>query len=242
MKNIMHKLDLEQVMQEGMVDQYVNNQLTGDDLQAFETLLLDCSELQDEVETALMMKQGMNALDTVAAEKTERASWWQRLFSPRWAPAISGGFAAITALSLGLVISSQDKIRSLQNEIAQSKAPVTEISSITLPTVRSASVGRFEPMGILDRNQGQGMLLLSLELSFPDKEAYDVEIVSWPEQTVVERLTSVEPNELDNLVVALHAADLNSGDYVARVVYDSEHNEQLVGTYAFSVEEGSDSN
>ncbi len=242
-----NKMTIEQLIRQGLVERYVRGELAGQDQQDFEEFLLDSRELQDEVYSALVLKQGLEKLGPAVTRpdiQDNKPGWWQRLLpgsratasGPSWVAA--GAFAAVSVLTLGLLFSSNQTINRLQGELGELQMPQS-VSSVVLPMVRSGFGGDYEPMGTLQRTADGGWMVLNLELSFPEHGEYDVEILTLPQEQSALWINDLEPDHRDNLVFALHTSKVQAGDYLARVVYhDGEDREQLIATYAFSVMEG----
>ncbi len=228
------------------VDCYVRDKLPAAAKESFELYLLTETQLQDDVETVLVTKLGLRAIGQQrAVNGIERdgtggkaPSFLHRLLNLRPAPAFASAAAMALVLTAGIFMLTENGINKSDLVLAQIEAPAGIYSTVTLPNVRAGTAGDFQPLAILDQNAKGGWMLMELELSYPEYQNYNVEILNWPEQTSVVALSSLQPDKQDNLVFALHASELPTGDYVARVVYDGGNNEELIANYAFSVEAG----
>jgi len=231
-------LDFRKIHREGWVDRYILGQLDEHQQRAFEEFMLDDTDIQDEVHTALSMRTGLRHAGRKSLEaefNDPGAGWLSRLLPGRSAPVAAAAFATVAMVSLALLVSSNYQISQLRSELHNFQAPQALVSSVTLPQVRSGTDAEFEPLGVLQSQANGGWLVLNLELSFPERKAYDVEIISWPDQQSILTVNRVKPDPFDNLVFALHASELPVGDYLARVVYDEAQQNKLVASYAFSV-------
>jgi len=231
-------LDFRKIHREGWVDRYILGQLDEHQQRAFEEFMLDDTDIQNEVHTALAMRTGIRhaGRNSLEAEFNDSgASWLSQLLPGRSAAVAATAFAAVAMVALALLVTSNYQLSQLRSELNGYQAPQALVSSVTLPLVRSGLTDEFEPLGVLQTQANGGWLVLNLELSFPEQAAYDVEILSWPEQQAMLTVNQVKPDPADNLVFALHASELPVGDYLARVVYDEAQQDKLVASYAFSV-------
>ncbi len=229
------------------VDCYVRDKLPEASRESFELHLLSEQQLQDDVETVLVVKLGLQAIGhkgvVTAIEKDgtgdkDKKSWFfQRWFNFRPAPAFASAAAMALVLTAGIFMFTDNGVRK-DDLLAQISAPEGIYASVTLPNVRAGTNGDFQPLAILKQDTKGGWMLMELELSYPEHQNYNVEILSWPEQTNVVSLNSLQPDAQDNLTFALHASELPTGDYLARVVYDGTNSQELIANYAFSVEAG----
>ncbi|MBE9549965.1 MAG: hypothetical protein IMF09_11215 [Proteobacteria bacterium] len=225
------------------VDAYVRGKLETARKNSFELFLLSNPQLQDEVETALIARVGLielgkqQVLSGIESDGTgsKQPSFLQRLFSGiQPVPAFATAAILVITITVGSVMFKDNDSPLL----AQLQAPAGQLQTVTLPNVRAGLTGSFQPLAVLDKNANGGWMMMELELSFPEFERYNIEIISWSDKSRLVALSSLRPDAKDNLVFALHASELPTGDYVARVVYDNGTKEELIANYAFSVEAG----
>ena len=239
-----HEYSLDRAYED--VDSYVRDKLSATERESFELHLLSEQQLQDDVETVLVTKLGLQAIGQQQAlngiEKDgtggKEKSFLHRLLDIRPAPAFASAAAMALVLTAGIFMFTENGVKKSDLLLAQIDAPAGIYSSVTLPNVRAGATGNFQPLAILNQNTKGGWMLLELELSYPEHQSYNVEILNWPEQTSVVSLSSLQADEQDNLVFALHASELATGDYIARVVYDGGNNQEIIANYAFRVEAG----
>ncbi len=236
-----NEYSLEQAHQD--VDCYVRDKLPEASRKNFELHLLTQTQLQDDVETVLATKLGLQAIGqrrVVNGIERDGTGGREPSFLQRWLnirPVATFASAMVLVLTAGIFMFSDTGIRK-DDLLAQVNAPAGTYETVSLPNVRAGTAGEFQPLAILNQNAKGGWMLMELELSYPEYQSYNVEILSWPDQASVVTLNSLQPDTQDNLVFALHASELPAGDYVARVVYDGTNNMELIANYAFRVEAG----
>ena len=253
MNNYADNYSLQQAIAD--VDAYVTGKLQAAHQNSFEMYLLEYPQLQEEVETALIARTGLQTLgksQVLAANAgTELAgieSDGTGQKAPSFLQRLLGGLKPIPAFATAAILVLTITVGSVMFKaesnpvLAQLIPPGGNYQTVVLPNVRAGMLGNFQPLAVLDQNAEGGWMMLELELSFPEFTSYNVQIISWPGQSQQVALSSLRPDAKDNLSFALHASELPVGDYVARVVYDNGSREEVVANYAFSVEAGKGSN
>ncbi len=243
MKAIVYNNEYSLEMALADVDAYVRGKLESSKHNSFELFLLNHPQLQDEVETALVARVGLMALgkqQVLSGIESDGTGSKQPSFIQRWFGNIQPipAFATAAILVLTITVGSVMFKPEASPLLAQLQTPSGQYQTVTLPNVRAGLSGDFQPLAILDKNSSGGWMMLELELSYPEFDRYNIEIISWSDKNQLVALNSLQPDAKDNLVFALHTSELPIGDYVARVVYDSGTKVELIANYAFSVEAG----
>lgn len=224
-------LNLKQIQAEGWVDRYVRNELNEADTEAFEHFMLDHPEVQDQVLTAMTLKQGLPQALSAIEKSGTGASWFTRLLGGGLQPAFSLAGAALAVTFAVLFVIANTEVNQLEDRISALQGPQGDIATAYLPQVRSASAAAFEPVAVVPE-KSSGWALLQLELGYAEADRFDVAIQMWGSGNTVARIEKVQRSEDDLLIVAVPARKLSAGDYMAIV----RSGEQTVAEFPFSVD------
>lgn len=224
-------LDLQQIQAEGWVDRYVRNELDDADLQAFELFMLDHPEVQDEVLTAITLKQGLPEALSAIEKSGTGSSWLSRLIGTGLQPAFGIAGSALAVTFAVLFIMANSEVNELEGQLNAMQGPQGDIATAYLPQVRSADAAAFEPVAVVPA-KSSGWALFQLELGYVEAERFDIDINAWGDDVVVATVSDVQRSADDLLTVAVPAAQLPVGEYVARV----KSGEEVIARFPFSVE------
>ena len=224
-------LNLQKIKAEGWVDRYVRNELNPPETEAFEQFMLDHAEVQDEVLTAMTLKQGLPEALTSIEKNGTGTSWLSRLLGTGLQPAFSLAGSALAVTFAVLFVIANSEVNDLEGQIDAMQGPQGDIATAYLPRVRSADAAAFEPVAVMPA-KNSGWALLQLELGYAEADRFNIAIQTWGDKQVITTVSDVRRSVDDLLTVAVPAQQLPVGNYVA--VVQSE--EQTIARFPFSVE------
>lgn len=151
------------------VDQYLRNKLSNGDQEAFETALLESSELQQELETALALRSVLERAseNASASDKPEPP---QELLEPvsGWRPMALAAAIVLAVISTVMWWKSGNDLATLERQMQAMSQPLTEVLTVPVNIMRSASSET--PEVIIQKPQGRAAILLDIELGLQARE------------------------------------------------------------------------
>lgn len=168
------------------VDRYLRNGLTTDEEAVFETALLDSPDLQLQLETALGIRQAV--LLQAAMGEAEKAYPPSGLDARNhWQPLALAASVVLAVFSTTMYWQVSNKAGMLQSEITAMSQPRSSVLTVPVDIMRSA--GSQTPDVIVQKPDGNALLVLDVELSpavaalgqvrMSLRDAQAVELLAW---------------------------------------------------------------
>lgn len=145
---------------ETFVDRYIRDELSAEELAAFEEALLEDPELQLHVETALGIRQVLSqaqALGDSAAPRPGRGRTRNQ-----WAPLAMAASVLLALVSATLLWRTSLESNELKAQIEALKQPRTSVLQVPVDIMRSS--GNVTPDVIIQKPAGHGLVVLDIEL------------------------------------------------------------------------------
>lgn len=152
---------VEQDMNNNIVDRYVRDELSDEEVVAFEEQLLEDPQLQDELEAVLALKEAMqiqNQLDADTEEPEDLLSGGNQ-----WSNMAIAASVLLAIVSTTFYWRTSVETGRLQEQLAALQAPRTSVLNVAINIMRSA--GSKTPDVIIQKPAGHGVLVLDIELS-----------------------------------------------------------------------------
>jgi len=145
----------------GLVDSYVRDELSPEEMAEFETAMLDSPELQTQVDTALaiqralQLEQEFDQWPASASTREHARNHWQGL-------AIAAGVVlAVFSTTMYWKVSNDNA--SLRSELGSLRQPKGVVLTVPVDIMRSA--GGQTPDVIVQKPKGNALVVLDIELS-----------------------------------------------------------------------------
>lgn len=176
---------VEQDMNNNIVDRYVRDELSDDEVVAFEEQLLEDPELQKELEAVLALKQALTLQNQLEAEPEEP----EQLLSGgnQWSTMAIAASVLLAIVSTTFYWRSSVEAGRLQEQLAALQAPRTSVLNVAVNIMRSA--GSSTPDVIIQKPAGHAVIVLDIELSpgfhkldsinFQLQAGEDTPVLSW---------------------------------------------------------------
>lgn len=154
---------LEQSRQEHWVDWYLRGKLSADDVEAFETVLLESPELQAELETALALRAVLSREPDQAKEDASQPRPLQPQSEPaNWQPVALAASVILAVVGTVMWWKTGIDAAGLARQMHALSQPIAEVLTVPVPIMRSA--GSQTPDVIIQKPQGRAAILLDIEL------------------------------------------------------------------------------
>ncbi|MDX1554661.1 MAG: hypothetical protein R3212_01410, partial [Xanthomonadales bacterium] len=153
----------ERAMQRARVDRYVRDELAPEEMAAFETELLESPDLQEELETVLALRAGLQresvqqpatAANDHVSEAMDSRSGWQRL--------ALAATVVLAVMSTVMWWQAGNEVADLERQLNLMSQPRGDVLTVAVPIMRSA--GGQTPDVIVLKPRGQAAILLDIEL------------------------------------------------------------------------------
>ena len=141
------------------VDRYLRNELNAEDEAAFETALFDSPELQQQLETALAIRQSFELDDRVNKQSVLQHSGRRS----HWQPLALAASVVLAAFSTTMYWKVSNEVVGLQSEIKQLNQPRAGLLTVPVDIMRSA--GSQTPDVIIQKPAVSSAVVLDIELS-----------------------------------------------------------------------------
>ena len=152
---------VEQDMINSLVDRYVRDELSADEVVAFEEQLLEDPQLQDELEAVLALKETLtqqNQLDANIEEPEDLPSGGNQ-----WSSMAIAASVLLAIVSTTFYWRTSVEAGRLQEQLTALQAPRTSVLNVAVNIMRSA--GSKTPDVIIQKPAGHGVMVLDIELS-----------------------------------------------------------------------------
>lgn len=198
---------LEQSHRKFWVDWYVNGDLSAEDTEAFETALLESSELQNDLETALAL-QGVFSWKSPEHENavSEPRPMQLRSDPGHWHQLALAASVILAVVSTVMWWKTGNHAGDLERQVQALSLPVSEVLKVEVPIMRSA--GSRTPDVIVQKPEGRAAVLLDIELGLAAREKAQLAFTLMdPEGTTVLAWQSV-PRATGRATVVIPAAQI----------------------------------
>lgn len=166
----------EQSKYDDWVDRYVRDELSEEEVEAFEERLMTDGDLQNQLEAVLLMKEALKLESESEADSARDAVVvpWRN----QWSPMAIAASVLLAVVSTTLYWRSNVQIGHLQDQVAALQAPRTSVLTVPVDIMRSA--GSATPDVIVEIPAGHGAIVLDIELSarFQNLRAVDFELLT----------------------------------------------------------------
>lgn len=169
-----------------LVDRYLRNEMMADEEEDFEATLLDSSELQLQLETAMAISQVVQMTNEHALSDAEQPSPALDA-SINWQPVALAASVVLAVFSTTMYWKVSSDAGALRSEINYLSQPRTAVLTVPLDIMRSASSET--PDVIIQKPAGNTLLVLDVELSpavmalgearMTLRDAQAAELLSW---------------------------------------------------------------
>lgn len=202
-------MDRDYIAEHQVAERYLQGKLSAEEQAAFEEAFLSSEDLLDELESAELLRQGLNDLAAVerARPSSANASWFGALFqSPRYA------MAASVLLLVSLGVSS-----TLLHRLGEQDAagfPVAATRIVPLVSVRGAAPD--PSVNTLHAGAGDQQTVLMLDPGFEPYSRYRVTVHrldAAAEPALVVQVGGLQPGYEEMLALALPPRMLEPGEY-----------------------------
>ena len=189
------------------VDQYLRNKLSEADEEAFETALLESSELQQELETALALRKVLERASEDAMASDEADPPQQLLNSGSgWRPMALAASILLAVVSTVMWWKSGNDLATLERQVQAMSEPLTEVLTVPVNIMRSGS--QTTPDVIIQKPQGRAAILLDIELGLQAREeaGLNFELVNAEDTTILAWQSA--PNAQGRSTAILHSEQM----------------------------------
>lgn len=180
---------------EEMIDAYVQGRMPPEEQEAFETYVLDKPALLEQLELAMLMREGLKVQGSSAAKASAAPAYSWRLAA-----------AAVLSIGVGSLIGYSIKEDTGPTQIMAANQLV-DSQIINLPMTRSES----DAISRVVVREDAGMVVLRVPLSQAHSLPYRVRVTN-PAGDVIESL-SARPDGAGILNVAMSAENITTGRY-----------------------------
>lgn len=154
---------LDQSPKEHWVDGYLRGKLSADDVEAFETALLESPELQAELETALALRALLSREPDEAKQEATQPRPLQPQSGPEnWQPVALAASFILAVVSTVMWWKTGNDAAGLERQMQALSQPIAEVLIVPVPIMRS--IGSQTPDVIIQKPQGRAAILLDIEL------------------------------------------------------------------------------
>ena len=171
---------------EEFIDRYMRSELSADKEAEFETSMLDSPELQQQLETAMAVREALLWDDELG--QSGQAEPLQDLDARNnWQPFALAASVVLAVFSTTMYWKISIEAAAFQSEIAALNQPRTGVVMVPVDIMRSA--GSQTPDVIIRKPEGNALLALDIELSHATQAAnlarlsfrdpQEVELISW---------------------------------------------------------------
>jgi hypothetical protein len=202
-------MDREHIAEHLLVERYLQDGLSAEEQAAFEEAFLSSEDLLDQLESAEMLRQGLNDVATLeqAQPAGSKPSWFVSMFnSPRYA------MAASFLLLVSLGVSS-----SLLHQLGQGDGAEFSISPTQIVPLVSVRGAPGDPsVNTLRIGAGNEQMVLMLDPGFEQYSHYRASVFrlqAGSEPAQVMQVDGLQPGYEEMLALALSARALVPGDY-----------------------------
>lgn len=145
------------------IDRYLRNELTEDQEAEFETALLDSTELQQELESAMGVRQALLLDEELPAAVTAEEADGVMAGGPRWQSLAMAASLVLAVFSTTMYWRVSNQAAGLESEIAALRQPNGNVLTVPVDIMRSSS--ERTPDVIVRKPEGSAMVLLDIEAS-----------------------------------------------------------------------------
>jgi hypothetical protein len=159
----------EQIPREQWVDGYVRGRLSADDIEAFETELLESPGLQEELETALALRAALaQEQDSEGQPGNPPRPFVPNAESANWQPVALAASITLAVVSTVMWWKMSNDTGQLEQQVQALSQPVAEILTVQVPIMRAS--GSQSPDVIVLKPEGRAAVLLDIELGLQARE------------------------------------------------------------------------
>lgn len=156
------------------VDLYIRDELNADEEIAFEERLLEDTELQQELKAALAIKETFKRTDLITGDVVDAPV--SSSIRNSWTPFAMAASVLLAVASTTLLWRANIETDGLRQQLEALQQPRTSVLNVPIDIMRSA--GSSTPDAIIQKPDGQGVIVLDIELSarFGQLENVDFEL------------------------------------------------------------------